>query len=668
MSIWDFLTGTPADRLQHEANNSLTNSQRALHDTLDINHICDNLRIEIIKRSAIKRSVKKMPKGIVALATYLAKNNLLTSQPPSPTVNQSGIAAHGEIKQWARSIEYLLQNIDEVVELLAETGSAVVYQLLQSLSNETINHGSEGYKVPLYSMVGNFHDTSQGIIEELMAGNDRSQKLCGLALFPDLDATMQENIKRVSGLSIHEDLNNTSPTLPLSMKNKTAGEIVDLYFARTEIHRALNQNVRFEINKETRLSHTHILAGSGWGKTQLLQNMIADDLERRQKETLSIILLDSEGGIIENVLRHPCFAPNHPSGLFDKLRIIDPAKPNGVPGFNVFNMAGHVANMSAADRDKAINNAASIVSYSLNALAGTPLTGNQDNLLYEVVRLLHYAPGANWNLALDCLRDEDLAMKIALLAPERVRKFFENEYRTIYKDRRGELSSKLSGLVRSETVTNMLQDRSDRFDILKSIDNGEIIIIKADKNHLGSEMATFFGRLMIAMVHQAILPRSQKSSTPCYFYIDEAWEYIGDKRLTFFYAEARKRGMGLVLAHHTFAQAGSTDLRKTIETSTAIKIAGRGSREDAKVMTGYMNNADPEMILNLKKVDWSFSEFLVHVRDQTDNAPVVVRVPHGTLERDTERLPRQAEKPWPKQIKITQKNQTSSLPSGFSRF
>lgn len=666
MSIFDIFKRNASSQLQQEAQGEMIIAQRALQNAIDLDQITNYLRTEIIKRSAIKRSVKKMPKRIIELATYLAKNNVLTSQPPSPSTNQPGIASQGEAKQWARSIERLLQNTEEITEAIADTGAAVIYQVLNSLADETINHGNTGYKVPLYSMMGNFHQTSQAMIETLLTGNDRSYKLCGLALFPGLDDPLQENIKRVSGFSIHEDLTG-SPTLPLSMTNKTAREITHLYFANTEIHKAMHGNVRFEIDELTRQSHTHILAGSGWGKTQLLQNMIAEDLERRQKENLSIILLDSEGGIIDNVLRHPCFSPEHPSGLFKKLRIIDPAKPNGIPGFNVFNMAGHVANMSTSDRDKAINNASSIVAYSINALAGTPLTGNQDNLLYEVVRLLHYAPGANWELLIDCLRDENLAMKIATLAPDRVRKFFENEYLTVYKERREELSSKLSGLVRSETVTSMLQDRSDRFDILKSIDAGEIIIIKADKNHLGSEMATFFGRLMIAMIHQAILPRSQKSPTPCYFYIDEAWEYIGDQRLTFFYAEARKRGLGLVLAHHTFSQIKDGGIRKTIETSTAIKIAGLGSREDAKIMTGYMNNADPEMILNLTKVDWAFSEFLVHVKNQTKDVPVVVRIPHGTLERNMNRLPKAVEKPWPVAKKLKQSSNKNTH-TGFSRF
>src|SRR4051794_29456837 len=51
-----------------------------------------------------------------------------------------------------------------------------------------------------------------------------------------------------------------------------------------------------------RYGHTHIVAGSGHGKTQLLQQLILADLELVKKGERSIVVLDSQGDLINTIL------------------------------------------------------------------------------------------------------------------------------------------------------------------------------------------------------------------------------------------------------------------------------------------------------------------------------------------------------------------------------
>jgi hypothetical protein len=46
--------------------------------------------------------------------------------------------------------------------------------------------------------------------------------------------------------------------------------------------------------------HTHIVAGTGFGKTQLLQGMILRDLDPIRRGLQTTIVIDSQGDMINN--------------------------------------------------------------------------------------------------------------------------------------------------------------------------------------------------------------------------------------------------------------------------------------------------------------------------------------------------------------------------------
>lgn len=55
-----------------------------------------------------------------------------------------------------------------------------------------------------------------------------------------------------------------------------------------------------------RFEHTHIVAGSGHGKTQLLQHLIVThDLEEVSKGRRSLVVIDSQGDLIHKILHLP---------------------------------------------------------------------------------------------------------------------------------------------------------------------------------------------------------------------------------------------------------------------------------------------------------------------------------------------------------------------------
>jgi hypothetical protein len=59
----------------------------------------------------------------------------------------------------------------------------------------------------------------------------------------------------------------------------------------------------FHVSDELRFEHTLITCGSGWGKTQLLQHLILQDLPPVATGLSSVVVMDSQGDMIRKILR-----------------------------------------------------------------------------------------------------------------------------------------------------------------------------------------------------------------------------------------------------------------------------------------------------------------------------------------------------------------------------
>ena len=77
----------------------------------------------------------------------------------------------------------------------------------------------------------------------------------------------------------------TNPVLPVDYKGS---DIVDTYLRGTRLKELFRLRTPFAIPEERRFEHTHIIAGSGHGKTQTLQYFISKDLEAVARRDRSV--------------------------------------------------------------------------------------------------------------------------------------------------------------------------------------------------------------------------------------------------------------------------------------------------------------------------------------------------------------------------------------------
>lgn len=76
--------------------------------------------------------------------------------------------------------------------------------------------------------------------------------------------------------------------LPTSQSNVSPDKLIESYLAGTPFQDLLNISVEIPIPDSTRFEHSHLVAGSGHGKTQTIQHLILNDLHSVIKGNASI--------------------------------------------------------------------------------------------------------------------------------------------------------------------------------------------------------------------------------------------------------------------------------------------------------------------------------------------------------------------------------------------
>ena len=86
---------------------------------------------------------------------------------------------------------------------------------------------------------------------------------------------------------------------PLDKHKGTTREIVADYLHHTDLEELFYAPVPFTLTDQQRYEHSHVVGGSGHGKTQLLQHLIVNDLERPQPPAL--VIIDSQGEMLRKI-------------------------------------------------------------------------------------------------------------------------------------------------------------------------------------------------------------------------------------------------------------------------------------------------------------------------------------------------------------------------------
>ena len=389
-----------------------------------------------------------------------------------------------------------------------------------------------------------------------------------------------------------------------------------------------------EIPTEARTSHQWIVAGTGAGKTTALQYFIAKDLERAVRGECSIVILDSQRQLVEDIWGLKLFAPGQP--LDGKLCILDAADVEYPIALNLFDMhLDQLASLSPLDRERITNSAFEMYDFVIGSLLQAEMTSRQSTLFRFVTQAMFAIPNATINTFHNILKDGPAKYQRFIdTLDDTARRFFATDFNSNaqFKQPREQVTARLWAVLGNQTFLRMFSSERSKVDFFTEINTpGKVILINAEKGLLKEEGTELFGRFFLALINQAAAQRSTipaEKRLPCYVYVDECHNYIkNDPKIQVILSEARQQKVGVILAHQFLGQI-DPPVRAALNANTGIKMAARLDAGDRSAMARDMNTV-PDFIR-----DQTVGSFAVFIPDPTPTL-LSMRFPAKPLSRFT---------------------------------
>lgn len=500
------------------------------------------------------------------------------------------------------------------------------------------------FTAPMHTLLTDLTESLDGMIT-----GSFQKDATEFGLLKPLQDRLEANIMAVSKIDPNNPPSNIHKyTMPSALRNARSADLIDLYFRGTPFHAFLNMELPLFISDASRLEHSYILAGSGHGKTQLMQNLIMLDLAKATQEKRSIVVMDSQGDLISKIAGIELFNPTYSEGegdlngiLSDRIVIIDPNDVDFPSAINMFAMnEDRMASYGSTEREKVQNSAIELYEHFFSELLGAELTARQGTVFKYLARLMLEIPDATILTLRDLMDDAKPFIPYMDKLSGSARVFFAREFFSPgFNATKKQISKRLWGVLSTPAFERLFSSPTNKIDLYQLLNDGNVILINTAKDLLKESGASLFGRFFISMLTQAIMERSviaEDERIPTFIYIDECQDYF-DANIELLLAQGRKYKVGLCTAHQFLDQLTVSE-RGSVLANTSLKLAGGVNAKDAKVLATEMG-CRPEFLQAMQKADdASETEFALWVRNSIREA-VKVTVPIGTMEK----LPRMTE-------------------------
>ena len=338
-------------------------------------------------------------------------------------------------------------------------------------------------------------------------------------------------------------------------------------FAQTNYR---NQRARFGIKRADRRSHVYLIGKTGMGKSTLMENMIFSDL--RKGEGLAVI--DPHGDLAQKVLRLT------PKEREADLFYFNPADLNHPIGLNLLETENSAQAHLVASELISVFKKIWIDSWG-------PRT---EHILRNTILALLEVPGATLLDVPILLGDKEYrAAVVSTLLDEKVKRFWVDEFDRYSAYFRSEaispIQNKVGQFISSRIIRNIIGQRRSSFDVGTIMNEGKILIVDLSKGKIGEDASNLLGAMLLTRIEMAALGRaslSMERRKDFYIYIDEFYNFT-TASFTNILAEARKYGIGLILAHQYIEQLDE-ELRAAIFGNVGTIVSFRLGARDAEYL------------------------------------------------------------------------------------
>ncbi len=504
------------------------------------------------------------------------------------------------------------------------------FEALPPSALERSDDDNGSFDVPLIELLENPVDLIQRFVTMPYDQGARS-----LGLFSEYRKWLRPKVAIASGLPPDTETVDRADRwiFPTGQRGKSPSEVAKLYLGNSEFETLFEVPISFHLKEEVRFEHCHIIGGTGHGKTQLMQRMIHADLVKATRERRSVVVVDSQGDMINRLSRLALFDPEAENSLADRLILIDPADVEFPPSLNLFDAhTERLGEYRLVDQERVLNGVVETYEGFFGDLLGAELTQKQGVVFKYLARLMLTIPGATIHTLMQLMEHPGPYRPYMAELQGAARYFFQTEFfEPAFAQTKKQILRRLWGVLATPAFERMFAQKANKLDLYQAMQDGKIILVSTAKDLLKDEGSALFGRFFIGQIAQAALERSavaQNERTPTTVYVDEAQEYFDD-RIETILTQTRKYRVGITLAHQTLDQL-TPRLRSAIHANTSVKCAGGVSAKDARALSDELHTTS-DFIEGMKRRK-DRTEFAAWIKNETPGA-IRLGVPLGFLEQ-----------------------------------
>ncbi len=310
------------------------------------------------------------------------------------------------------------------------------------------------------------------------------------------------------------------------------------FFAKTNFR---NQERVFGIKTDDRRRHMYIIGKTGMGKTNLLENLVVQDIRNGH----GICYIDPHGDTAEKLLKAI------PTNRINDVIYLNPSDQNFPLAFNV---------MESVDPDYRHLVSSGLIGVFKKIWADSWGPRLEYILRNAILALLEY-PGSTLLGVTRILVDKKYRERVVDKVTDPViRQFWVDEFPKwsdkVLQEVVSPIQNKVGQFLSSSLIRNIVGQTQSSFDIRDIMDSRKILILNLSKGRIGEDNSALLGAMMITKIQLAAMGRvdiEEDTRNDFYLYVDE-FQNFATESFANILSEARKYHLNLILANQYITQ------------------------------------------------------------------------------------------------------------------
>lgn len=339
------------------------------------------------------------------------------------------------------------------------------------------------------------------------------------------------------------------------------------FFAKTNFR---NQQRVFGIKTDDRRRHMYVIGKTGMGKTNLLENLVIQDIQHGH----GVAFIDPHGDTAEKIIKAI------PAHRINDVIYFNPADQEFPLAFNV---------MESVSLEHRHLVASGLVGVFKKIWADSWGPRLEYILRNAILALLEY-PGSTLLGVTRILVDKEYRKRVVDKVTDPVVKSFWVDEFTKWNDRVlqeviAPIQNKVGQFLSSSLIRNIVGQTKSSFDVREAMDSQKILVLNLSKGRIGEDNSALLGAMMITKIQLAAMGRvdiEEEDRKDFYLYVDE-FQNFATESFANILSEARKYRLSLILANQYVSQVDEK-VRDAIFGNAGTIISFRVGAADAEFL------------------------------------------------------------------------------------